>query len=114
MATDILAPRPAATAAEQTAAALAGGCGALLDGLVDAYGRLWALVWANPYGLTPARVAAALGDRGASLFGRAAALAAFIAANAPDRPLPGPPAGYTVTPNADGSVTITGETQPNG
>lgn len=77
------------------------------------YLQLYNLFWNNPYGLAPQDVAAALGTNAAVLFEIAAqeqsvltAAAALVGAPLAAT-LPSPPTGWTVTPNADGSVTLT-------
>ena len=71
------------------------------------YTRLWTLVWKNPNKLTPQQFCDSLGADAAEFFARAADLGALLAKVRPDVAVPGVPADYTVTPNGDGTVTIT-------
>jgi len=72
------------------------------------YNRLWTLVWKNPNKLTPQQFCDSLGTDAAEFFARAADLGALLAKVKPDVTVPGVPTGCTVTPNGDGSVTVTG------
>jgi hypothetical protein len=86
---------------------------AAAQGIADlsaTFAKLASLCWDNPYGLTPQQAFDAIGTDGAvkptvlfSLAAKAGELLAIVGVN-----LPSPvPAGATVTPNPDGSVTIT-------
>jgi hypothetical protein len=74
---------------------------------LTSYDRFWNTPASNP---NPAEMADAFGKDAAELFQRSAALAAFLQAQFPGT-VPAAkltvPAGYSVTSNADGSVTIT-------
>jgi len=115
MATDVIdfvAPTdpPEPTVADKQAAtkqALAQGVNAIYVAMVSQYRELHGLLWRNRLGLTPKQAWAALGDSGASLLQRAADLRTFILAQKPDAPVPGIPVEWTLTPNADGTVTAT-------
>jgi hypothetical protein len=101
--------------ADPTIAAAAASCiqadvGLLQSVLVNTYMRDYDRFWNTPAGNPdPQSVANALGNQGAALFQRSAALADFLAAQCPGAvpaaKLTVPP-GYNVTVNADGTVTI--------
>jgi hypothetical protein len=133
MSGSIFDPPSAPTTAQlqsQFAQAMVTGTQQALKGLVAQYLRLYKLLWGvadpgSPQGaqfaqLTIPQRIAALGTNAASLFGEASALATYIAARVAvyqaanptgtafaGLSLPGTPAGYTLTINADGSATVT-------
>lgn len=72
------------------------------------YTSLWRLVWKNPGKLTPQQFCDTLGTNAAEFFARAADLASLLAKVKPGAAIPGTPAGYTLTANPNGTVTITG------
>ena len=71
------------------------------------YKRLWTKVWKNPDKLTPQQYCDTLGTDAAQFFAFGATLATLMTSVKPGVTVPGTPAGYTVTPNSDGTVTIT-------
>ena len=75
--------------------------------------QLWRLAWNNPEGLAPADYFAGLGTDAASLLalatiaGTTLTQASQIAGGGQVTPsLPAVPSSYTITPNADGTVTL--------
>lgn len=75
-------------------------------GAQGSLGQMFDLLWANRYGLTPQQAIAGFGTAGYSLFVRYTAAAAFFAQQRPDLSHKDPPAGFTITPQQDGSVVI--------
>jgi hypothetical protein len=79
--------------------------------LIQTYSANYDRFWNTPAGgPNPAAMAGAFGKDAAELFQRSAALAAFLQAQFPGA-VPAAkltvPAGYAVTANADGTVTVT-------
>lgn len=92
---------------EATVLAIANESAAWLNDAVGLFNRNMGRCYANPDGLTPEQVVAGFGTAAVSLFQRSAALAAFILAQKPDAELMAVPDGLTITPNEDGTVTMT-------
>lgn len=64
------------------------------------------VVWSNPTGATPQQVCDALGTSAGGVFAAATAMCALIGSATGVTPNP-TPAGWTVTSNADGTITLT-------
>jgi len=79
-------------------------CTQLFNFNVANFTKVYNLVWANPNGLTPTQVCAALGTDAGALFSLAGSLQAVINAAHPGALPQVPP--VTVTVNTDGSVTL--------
>ena len=103
-ATSSLADRQARTAT-RLSQRLTNGNAQLLMNFRSVYNE----VWKNPDGLTPQQVSDALGTKADNLFVIAGTMANALYQIDPAGlgSMVGPPAGYTITGNADGTVTIT-------
>jgi hypothetical protein len=84
--------------------------------VVREYGRLQSLlnqggtlVWNNPYGLAPQQAINLFGTNGVALIQLSSLLCNLLGAIGSTTPNP-VPAGWSVTPNADGTVTLTSPT----
>ena len=77
--------------------------------LLRSFAALYQEVWQNPDGLTPQQVCDALGTRAGSLFVIAGTMANALYQIDPAGlgAMVSPPAGYTMNPHDDGSVTLT-------
>jgi hypothetical protein len=96
----ILAPPPAEQLAAQ---AIVADGNALLALLTTRYGNAYNRLWANP-AATPDKIVSALGTQAQAIFTHSATLAAFINSFGQAQVPAAPPAGWTVTFNADGSA----------
>lgn len=65
-----------------------------------------ALIWTNPYGLTPQEVFTALGTAGKDLLAVKAAVLPIFAAAGGEQPRQLKPEGVTLSADDDGNVTI--------
>ena len=80
----------------------------IFNQISQTYQQLFGAVWSNPMGLTPQQVVAALGTDAAELFRFLTVLSTAVNAATPGTINVANPAGFTVTSNADGTVTISG------
>ncbi len=94
-----------APAPEQAAAdAVARGAAAMFRQLVQQYQRHYANVWNNK-SAAPDKIVAAMGTQAQQIFAASAALGSFLTGLGATVPT-AIPAGWNLTENADGSITL--------